>query len=89
MKQDVIKALKEMFSGTVVFFILAGKFLAAMTVGLTLLALLVYAASHWFFQCLTVMIIIALGSWFLVELDIAHRERQEEEKNAANHSNVA
>lgn len=80
MKQDVVKALKAMMTGTVAFFLEFGKYVLALVVIFGTGWCLAQIAINWPMQSGAVIIIFALGIWFVMELDVARWEREQEEK---------
>jgi hypothetical protein len=86
MKQDVVKALKAMLAGTVAFFLEFGKYVLAVVAIFGTGWCLAQIAINWPMQCGAVIIIFALGLWFLMELDTARWEREQTEKDISNGS---
>jgi len=79
-KQDLKLALKEIGHGIVFFAIMIAKVAAAIVVGLAVLGVVVYLIVHFFLQLLAVMLIVAFGTWFWIELMSARQCREYEEQ---------
>jgi hypothetical protein len=79
MKQDLKAALHAMGVMTVYGLIMAARVATVIVVGLAVLLALGYVIAHYFLQCLAVMVILALGAWFYIELLEARQTREAEE----------
>lgn len=78
-KSDIKQASSAVSWRVIKFFAFAAKIAFAITLALFLFGAFVYMIGHYFWQCLTLVGLMALASWFYVELVEARSEREHEE----------
>ena len=76
---DIKQALSAVSLRVVKFLALGAKIAFTFLLALFVFGAFVYMIGHYFWQCLTLVGIAALASWFYVELLEARAEREHEE----------
>jgi chromate transport protein ChrA len=82
--KDIKYALGSMGTSIYNFFKEGIQIVGIISVCVAIICALVYYMINWPLQTITVIVIVAFTSWFLIELDTARWEREQNEKDISN-----